>query len=1090
MWYSLAARGGAVCDFGDAGAAIRREHSQTSRTRRLRCREVEFVSREHDEKVYRLSVGRQVSIDWTWEGASAFRPWDIDDPESEADGDLGWDGDVVGLEQDDGDLFVCTSGPAPCRGLFFVKPFEFLACLDRLYNDPKLAHHAPLLSERLALASGHAAAEPANLRDGSTAELADIWVYPWSLLWGPPGTGKTYMLARQIAEIVRETKERTLVVSTTNRATDEAAIYVGKALRKLDPDAALRERVMRVGSGADFSRFEAAGFRELLHAQSVEIRRALAQIKKRLDAAASGEERARLATVQKRLKQALQDPSAWAFANPGCRVVVTTAFNALSQLAGSEAGAGAFDNVIVDEAGLISRAAAAALSLLSARRTVLVGDPKQLAPISEIARLLPTDTAAWLAESGLGHLTTGGQQPNAHMLKTQYRMHPEIRQVVSDYQYGGELCDAAEVARRRNDLGDVFLGTAPRAIWYVLDEDDAGYPPNIRADRGPGNRSWVRQRTPAIMEKIFERHPGLRERGGVFLSPFKAQVARARQWLADQDAGNWRACTVHSLQGLEADHVLFDTVNAGSTAWPYDEWKRLINVAISRARELFILFASRHEMQEPYMAALRGMLGPRVLDGRLWRHVQTQVRWRPPRPLDGAPSLVGNQLQRRKEMLAILSAEQQRLCGYKMDGKPRLVRGVAGSGKTVVLGHWLARTVAMDAKKKVWVVYGNVSLRGMLDETIRHAWLQLDLNREFPRRQVKLLHIGHLLETLRQDLGARWQENADPFDYNSRARLLLDWMLRQSRSPTKDCHALFVDEAQDMGPDTLRLLTMLVQPTGAEQTARQVMIFYDNAQNLYGRPTPNWAQLGLDMRGRSTVMKESFRSTRPITELALNVLCFLEPPGNDPDHKELVDRGLIELGQVDGRDWWRVNFNHVAGPDPLFSRFAARQDEIEALADQIRAWIAEEGVKPGDVKVLCNGEDVRKRTVSGLTRGLADLGCRVLEQRSEGFDESEDALVVTTPHSFKGYDSEIVCIPAADAFTSRGNEILAKNLYVAMTRARSLLYVSGTLGGRGKLGDIVVNALAHCLEILTGEARWGVHRLAAPMPNGRPTNPT
>ncbi len=41
------------------------------------------------------------------------------------------------------------------------------------------------------------------------------------------------------------------------------------------------------------------------------------------------------------------------------------------------------------------------------------------------------------------------------------------------------------------------------------------------------------------------------------------------------------------------------------------------------------------------------------------------------------------------------------------------------------------------------------------------------------------------------------------------------------------------------------------------------------------------------MRGRATVMKESFRSTRPITELALNVLYTLQAPDDSDDHKEL-----------------------------------------------------------------------------------------------------------------------------------------------------------------------------------------------------------
>ena len=50
--------------------------------------------------------------------------------------------------------------------------------------------------------------------------------------------------------------------------------------------------------------------------------------------------------------------------------------------------------------------------------------------------------------------------------------------------------------------------------------------------------------------------------------------------------------------------VVFDTVNAGSCGWPHDEWKRLVNVGLSRAREFVLLLASRAEMNEPYLRPL------------------------------------------------------------------------------------------------------------------------------------------------------------------------------------------------------------------------------------------------------------------------------------------------------------------------------------------------------------------------------------------------------------------------------------------------------------------------------------------------------
>src|SRR5690606_25428420 len=131
-------------------------------------------------------------------------------------------------------------------------------------------------------------------------------------------------------------------------------------------------------------------------------------------------------------------------------------------------------------------------------------------------------------------------------------------------------------------------------------------------------------------------------------------------------------------------------------------------------------------------------------------------------------------------------------------------------------------------------------------------------------------------------------------------------------------------------------------------------IFYDNAQNIYGRRTPTWSELGLDMRGRSTVMKESFRSTKPIAEFALNVLYRLQPPESNPDHKEMVARGLIERAERNGTDWWTVRFNQIDGPKPTFHQYTNLDEEFEAIAAYCRKLIEVEGVQPSDICLLYN----------------------------------------------------------------------------------------------------------------------------------------
>ena len=58
---------------------------------------------------------------------------------------------------------------------------------------------------------------------------------------------------------------------------------------------------------------------------------------------------------------------------------------------------------------------------------------------------------------------------------------------------------------------------------------------------------------------------------------------------------------------------------------------------------------------------------------------------------------------------------------------------------------------------------------------------------------------------------------------------------------------------------------------------RGIALFYDDAQNLYGRPRPIWRDLGIHVTGGRTIaLQRSYRTSRPIATFAFNVL--LGPP--------------------------------------------------------------------------------------------------------------------------------------------------------------------------------------------------------------------
>lgn len=1069
--------------FHDAKTAVRQEFRDCSKWKRLRCRKVSIIAERDRGTVYAVHVGSSVEFDWTWEGAVAFRPHALSD---DGDGNIDmadfeqspleeaslWSGEVLEVDERNGCLFISLSNPEnpPIVGSFLVRPFEFLGALDHIYHESRFEPMRDELRRRLAAATGGIhplVAQPSHV---GLPHLKDWWQHSWNVLWGPPGTGKTYTTGQQIAECLADESERILVVSTTNRATDAAALSIGKAARCRSRNALDCGQLLRIGKGASFEVFRDAGLESMLRGTESELLLRIGDLSQQLPLFDSWEEKAFARKQIAELRNVSGgDQSKRVFVDPAVRVVVATAFKAM-QLVDEEVvrkmiehREAPFTTVFIDEAGLISRAAIAALSFLASRRVVLVGDSKQLAPISRISRILPTRQETWLANSGLSHLNQINAAPKAvHVLVEQRRMHPEVCEVVSAYQYNGVLTTAPETVQRETKL-PTLLKESERAIWYVVDEEGSDLA-SIRAERGPGNRSWVRAITPIILAKLFH-DPGMRETNGLFVSPYKAQTQMISQWFAAEGIKTWEASTVHSQQGSEADVVVFDTVNAGSCSWHYDEWKRLINVGLSRAREAVILLASRSEMNEPHLRPLVDLLAPRVLERHAghvcWEKAEV-VATTMPTSVPPTENNLGGQIAKRKTMQPILSQEQQRLSNLDLDGKPRLVRGVAGSGKTVVLSNWLAKTakrLAGEPNARIWAVYANRSLHKLLRESIEGSWKGAGNLFEFPWHNVSLMHVKDVLAGLLPSVSLSME--AFEFEYDRAAEEFLNRQDEAEILPR--CQALFIDEAQDMGPNTLRLLLSLVEQTNLEdRNSRSAHIFFDNAQNIYGRKTPKWTEFGLDMRGRSTIMRESFRSTQPITELAVNLLHRLSPESDLHDHKELFSLGLLERTMRGGEEWLRVRFNQVQGPKPFLQKFNNRDEELAALGKHIAHLIVKEGVAAADICLIYNGKTAVRLLETKLAPRLAEIGVELSVQTNRPFERQPNTLLVTTSHSYKGYDAEVVLIPCVDQYTTQDGQILSANLYVAMTRARSLLGIY-TLNSAETAARKLNDALDRCV---------------------------
>lgn len=446
-------------------------------------------------------------------------------------------------------------------------------------------------------------------------------------------------------------------------------------------------------------------------------------------------------------------------------------------------------------------------------------------------------------------------------------------------------------------------------------------------------------------------------------------------------------------------------------------------------------------------------------------------RTRDPREI--VESSLGAIIDEMAVMDKYLSAEQTELSRLTIGGFPRLIRGVAGSGKTVVLANLVARLLNRqhnatpslfdgleDQHLRIAVICFNRALVSFLRQKIKDAYKQQTFE-NVPSEDI--LWVGHLNSLMHKATYGRGPElrYIPVEEVPDAARRAIQYM-NQFESyihlhPEKACQtqydAIFIDEGQDFVPEEFQLLLSLLKldrTTGEEN----LVIFYDDAQNLYGRQRPNWKQIGIDVGGRAKVMKECFRNTRQIVETAFNVLLGSQASAEDKVNlKSYADVGYLrQAGLVEEIDnFYKVGFAERTGNYPTIQICPSRTKEKEWIAGEIERLVQQEQVRPEDILILFNYaepfEDMGNLIRARLSSDSIEEFIRPYGQHADRNQLifRENCLTLSTVHGAKGYDAYIVFLAGADLF--RSDEAGRASFYVGATRAKLMLYVTGLNSG-------------------------------------------
>ena len=243
--------------------------------------------------------------------------------------------------------------------------------------------------------------------------------------------------------------------------------------------------------------------------------------------------------------------------------------------------------------------------------------------------------------------------------------------------------------------------------------------------------------------------------------------------------------------------------------------------------------------------------------------------------------------------------------------------------------------------------------------------------------------------------------------------------------------SVVVDEGQDFGDAAFRLLRALA----GEEHENDLFIVGDAHQRIY-RNRPTLSKCGINVRGRSSVLKINYRTTEEIRRYAFALLNGL--------HIDDLDEG-VDLGDK------CQSLTH--GETPEIRNFKNANAEFAFLKEEIRK-LQESGVALSSIFVVAR----TKSLVKDYARLFKEAGINSYEiKRNKADDRSADGLRVATMHRVKGLEFQYVFAAAVNNKVIPNPEALDKTdkvseaesiasekclLYVALTRAQKGAYIT------------------------------------------------
>jgi len=359
--------------------------------------------------------------------------------------------------------------------------------------------------------------------------------------------------------------------------------------------------------------------------------------------------------------------------------------------------------------------------------------------------------------------------------------------------------------------------------------------------------------------------------------------------------------------------------------------------------------------------------------------------------------------------------------------KNRLIRGVAGSGKTIILASRAKMLSKQNPDWKILILCYNISLANAIQQMITHMLNEpedlFDFDPATNNIQNKQITVRNFHAWLKHDLKVREHQLPTIIEKLEKKEAIL---------PTYD--AVLIDEGQDFEADWLRLVSLLIN----EQT-QSLLLVEDRAQTIYNRKRSYLQDTGLSFQGRSKVLSINYRNTHQIVTFAWNFYRKHSLLKNKVVKREL--EGEIIAPQSTKRK----------GPEPGIIKAKNFFEEMRLVARQAKKLNEEKKVSYEEMLILYRVKRTHQHPIiDTIKKALGDENLPYYwitenDVSKRSYEKEDGKIKISTIDSSKGLDFRAVFIVNIESmpFPLVDNKEREVSLfYIGMTRAQEYLCLS------------------------------------------------